>query len=211
MASKVPSAQISTTHRARIARQNGTTLMGFLLGIGFSLIVTALVAYFVYSAGSPFKTEKNANPPTASLPAPKPIEPPKEPPKAVAKSEPVASPVVPAVAAPAPVAATPAPVKSAPAPAEKAPEKTAEKALPAKPSDESKPLFLQAGAFNNKSEAEARRAQLALVGLEAKITEVMKDEKPIFRVRIGPFDSPESASRARGEMARNGIDSVLLK
>jgi cell division septation protein DedD len=214
-ARKVPTPQIRRPH-------TGSTLIGFLLGIGFSLVVAAIVAYFVYSKESPFKNEKGANPPTASLPQPKvastsasgTITPPGGAPAPVAKSAPVVepptTPVAAPVAAPPPAnvaadLAKPEPV-SLPAPKSEPSEKKAKEK-----EKENKPLFLQAGAFSNKDEAENRRAQLALVGIEGKITEIMKDEKPIFRVRVGPFDSPESASKARGDMARNGIDSVLIK
>jgi cell division protein FtsN len=197
----------------------GGTLTGVLLGLGLGLLIASVVAYFVYQKGAPFKTLDNPNPPstTAPLKAPEPT--------AAAKSSAEGKIAFPNTGSTQP-GALPPPAQSAPPVAVKEAAKEVVKETAAKPAKAAaaqkeepatgnegggKPLFLQAGAFTNKADAETRKAALALVGLEAKVTEITKDDKPVYRVRVGPFSSPEDATKARGDMARNGIDSVLVK
>jgi cell division protein FtsN len=201
----------------------GGTLLGVLLGLGLGLLIASVVAYFVYQKGTPFKTLDNPNPPTVAAPlkSPEPtaaakssvegkITPAMTPPAATATSATAAT-KAPAMAETAPQVSPPAPPVVKEAPKEKTKAAAAQKEEPATGNEGGKPLFLQAGAFTNKVDAESRKAALAMVGLEARITEITKDDKPVYRVRVGPFDSPESATKARGDMARNGIDSVLVK
>jgi cell division protein FtsN len=199
----------------------GGTLLGVLLGLGLGLLIASVVAYFVYQKGTPFKALDNPNPPTVAAPlkSPEPtaaakssvegkITPAMTPPPAAS----TAATKAPAMAETAPQVSPPAPPSAKEVPKEKTkPAAAAQKEEPATGNEGGKPLFLQAGAFTNKVDAESRKAALAMVGLEARITEITKDDKPVYRVRVGPFESPESATKARGDMARNGIDSVLVK
>jgi cell division protein FtsN len=73
------------------------------------------------------------------------------------------------------------------------------------------PYFLQAGSFRQQEDAERRRAELLLLGLEPKIEESNVDNGRWFRVSLGPFESHDAVSRARGLLANQNIDSVLLK
>ncbi|MEZ5570781.1 MAG: SPOR domain-containing protein [Halioglobus sp.] len=73
------------------------------------------------------------------------------------------------------------------------------------------PYFLQAGSFRQRDDAERRRAELLLLGLEPKIEESNGDTGRWFRVSLGPFDSHESTAQARGLLANQNIDSVLLR
>jgi cell division protein FtsN len=202
----------------------GGTLLGVLLGLGLGLLIASVVAYFVYQKGTPFKTLDNPNPPTvAPLKSPEPtaaaktsvegkITPAMTPPAAAVSA--AAATKAPTMGETAPQVSQPQPPSAPPAAKEAPKEKTkaaAQKEEPATGNEGGKPLFLQAGAFTNKVDAESRKAALAMVGLEARITEITKDDKPVYRVRVGPFESPESATKARGDMARNGIDSVLVK
>jgi cell division protein FtsN len=197
----------------------GGTLTGVLLGLGLGLLIASVVAYFVYQKGTPFKTLDNPNPPstTAPLKAPEPT--------AAAKSSAEGKIAFPNTGSTQPGALPPLAQNTPPTPVKEA-AKEVVKETAAKPAKAAaaqkeepatgnegggKPLFLQAGAFTNKADAETRKAALALVGLEAKVTEITKDDKPVYRVRVGPFSSPEDATKARGDMARNGIDSVLVK
>jgi cell division protein FtsN len=196
----------------------GGTLTGVLLGLGLGLLIASVVAYFVYQKGTPFKTLDNPNPPTTTAPLKAPE------PTAAAKSSAEGKIAFPNTGSTQTSAAPPQVQNTAPAAAAKEP--AAAKETAAKPTKAAvaqkeepatgnegggKPLFLQAGAFTNKADAETRKAALALVGLEAKVSEISRDDKPVYRVRVGPFSSPEDATKARGDMARNGIDSVLVK
>lgn len=74
-----------------------------------------------------------------------------------------------------------------------------------------KTYFLQAGSFRQQEDAERRRAELLLLGLEPKIEESTVDSGRWFRVSLGPFESHEAVSKARSLLANQNIDSVLLK
>ena len=57
--------------------------------------------------------------------------------------------------------------------------------------------FVQAGAFRTPEDAEAQRAKLSLMGLEAKVTEREQAGRTVFRVRVGPFDRKDDADKAK--------------
>lgn len=73
------------------------------------------------------------------------------------------------------------------------------------------PYFLQAGSFRQREDAERRRAEILLLGLEPRIEETTGDNGKWFRVSLGPFNSPQSISQARGLLAKQKIESVLLR
>jgi cell division protein FtsN len=71
--------------------------------------------------------------------------------------------------------------------------------------------LLQAGSFKQPEDADRRRAQLLLLGLEATVEEATTDTGRWFRVYIGPFESRSRVARARSVTAQQGIDTLLLK
>lgn len=72
--------------------------------------------------------------------------------------------------------------------------------------------FIQAGAFQNPADADNRKAQLALLGLEASVEPTTVPEKGTwYRVRLGPFSRVEEINRVRSQLAQNGIDGSLVK
>jgi cell division protein FtsN len=73
------------------------------------------------------------------------------------------------------------------------------------------PYFLQAGSFRQREDAERRRAELLLLGLNPRVEESSGDNGRWFRVSLGPFNSHESTSQARGLLAKQNIESVLLR
>jgi cell division protein FtsN len=90
-------------------------------------------------------------------------------------------------------------------------EPAADVSKPPPPTAAPEPYFLQAGSFRQKEDAERRRAELLLLGLEPNITENTVDNGRWFRVSLGPFASHDAVSKARGLLASQNIDSVLLK
>ena len=66
-------------------------------------------------------------------------------------------------------------------------------------------IFLQTGAFRNRSDAEGMLARLALIGLEARITEGSNEQGQIFRVRLGPVDQ-QDLERVQEHLRTNGIE-----
>ena len=71
--------------------------------------------------------------------------------------------------------------------------------------------LLQAGSFKAREDADRRRAQLLLLGLEPRIEETHGDNGRWFRVYVGPFESRSRVSRARSLTAAQNIDTLLLK
>lgn len=76
----------------------------------------------------------------------------------------------------------------------------------------SESYYLQVGAFQTEGEADNMKAKLALLGLEAVIQTANIPDKGVWhRVRVGPFTQIDDINKARTELAKNGIDSALLK
>lgn len=65
---------------------------------------------------------------------------------------------------------------------------------------------IQAGAFGRLEDADRRRAELALLGLESRIQRVTIDDATIHRVRIGPIKDVSEFKRRREQLRRAGID-----
>ncbi len=74
-----------------------------------------------------------------------------------------------------------------------------------------KPIYLQAGSFQSVAEADNQKARLALMGVEARIQQVMLQDKVWYRVRLGPYPRMDEVNILRGELARQGIDARVVK
>lgn len=87
------------------------------------------------------------------------------------------------------------------------PPKSAEKsrAVEIKPAAK----FLQAGSFANVSDAENLKATLAMKGLEASVqTVTIPGRGEMHRVRVGPFQSEQEMTSARGTLKLNGLEAT---
>lgn len=85
---------------------------------------------------------------------------------------------------------------------------------PARPAANATPreyYLLQAGSFRQREDADRRRAELLLLGLEPAIEESKGENGRWFRVYLGPFDSRSKMSKARSLTAAQNIDTLLLK
>ncbi|MDB5728202.1 MAG: hypothetical protein JWR25_1008 [Noviherbaspirillum sp.] len=71
--------------------------------------------------------------------------------------------------------------------------------------------FLQAGAFREQTDAENTRAKLALMGVEARVTERQSENGTLYRVRIGPFAQLEALNKVRGKLSDNGVDAAVVR
>ncbi len=71
--------------------------------------------------------------------------------------------------------------------------------------------LLQAGSFRQREDADRRRAELLLLGLEPRIEESHSDTGRWFRVFLGPFQTHATMTRARSLTAGQNIDTLLLK
>ena len=94
---------------------------------------------------------------------------------------------VPINAPPAPLAAPLQPAKASPAPLS------------------SSKFFVQVGAFAQEANAKELLSQLAHIGQTAHI-----DSGPLFKVRIGPFDTRDQAIAARGRLETAGMSAIVV-
>ena len=185
-------------------RQQGATLLGFMVGLVVGLAIAVVVALFVTRAPVPFvnKTQRaseRSTEPRAGEPLPDPNAPlqtrPREAPAentapaGMAAQPPIIPPAPPAAPAPTAPVVAPAP---APAPADSG-------------------YMLQAGAFRSPDDAEGMKARLALLGFEARVMSAEVNAQTVYRVRIGPFAQQEDANRARSRLADGGIEASVTR
>lgn len=216
-------------HMRTLQRQQGGTFVGIIIGLIIGLAIALGVAVAITKTPMPFankvvKQEKTA--PTANQSAdpnrplygnkvrPAPKEEAKGDDSATAESKPVPAPV---------------PTNTAVAEKPKKPEtKVAESKDPIRDIVAAKTeakndnktenadlwtYFLQAGAFNDQTDAENSRAKLALIGVEARVTEKPSPNGSgvLYRVRVGPFAQLEMANRVRSKLSDNGVDATIVR
>ena len=212
----------------------GSTLVGLILG---ALVAAGIALYF--TAASPFQRKQEEKPVVAPPPRPQGGEPIALPGKAGDK--PVEKPrfdfynVLPkgsdALPAPTKPEETTEVVKSdkpekaeKPAKTDKPPKAEGDKPKPddaerakAEAALLDKPVvpekyYLQAGAFEDPSEADNLKARLALMGVEASVQKVdVPDKGTMHRVRTGPYLGQEAMSKARDNLSSNGINTAVVK
>jgi len=71
--------------------------------------------------------------------------------------------------------------------------------------------ILQAGSFTTLADADRRRAQLALQGIESQIQRVTIDDKTYHRVRIGPTDDLDELNMLRSRLRAAKIDVLRIR
>jgi cell division protein FtsN len=199
------------SRRSNASRQNakGGTLLGVFIGLIVGILMALAVVWYINRTPAPFR---------ALTPSP-------EAPAATAKNGAPGTPAAPVNLPGKPGDAAPEkrfqfydilPGKSEPKPDAKAPDKSAAAALPATPtgkpeSKPSGPLSLQVGSFQTVKDAENMKATLALMGVEPQIQEVQVNGKQWYRVRVGPMMSFEELNRIKNELAKSGIQAVVVK
>ena len=212
-------------------RQGGGTFAGLILGVVIGLGIALAVAAYVNKVPVPFMNggsrladqdardaERNKNwNPNASLSSNGAVTP--APTSAAAGT--AASPQPPAVAGDAGgAAATPAPAAGtdplgdlARARAQGTGTTTAAAApgAPVPAAAGAADYFIQAGAFRAPDEADAQRAQLAMLGWEARVSEGQQSGRAVYRVRIGPFARRDDAEQLKGKLDGAGIASILVR
>lgn len=71
--------------------------------------------------------------------------------------------------------------------------------------------LLQAGSFRQREDADRRRAELLLLGLDPVIEQTSAGSGRWHRVYLGPFESRAAMNRARALTAAENIDTLPLK
>ncbi len=188
-------------------------LSGFVVGLVTGLGVAAIAAVYMTSAPLPFvnkvqRSTENVTPdagdpnrslfsahipmaqtlPGADTAAP--AEAPRN-----AETPPATPPT------PAPAATAAAPPASVAAPSPTAPEGA---------NEGGSRLMLQVGAYKSAEDADITRARLALLGLDAKVTEVQVDGKSLYRVRLGPYGQLDDLNGIRRTLSENGMEPQLV-
>lgn len=110
-------------------------------------------------------------------------------------------------AAPKPLAETAAAPKPTPSLAEK-PAATVASAAPA---TDTARYILQAGAFGASGDAEAVKAKIALLGLNARVESAQIGGKTVYRVRMGPYGTASELADAKAKLANGGLPAMAVK
>jgi cell division protein FtsN len=203
---------------SRFGKQGGGFAVGLIIGLLLGLVLALGVALYVTKVPVPFinkvpqrtaeqdaaEAEKNKNwDPNAPLYGKNPAK---------AASAPMVAASAAGAAASSGAARDPAAILSgktvatAPAPAA-----AASQAGSTKPGTDPFSYFVQAGAYSLQEEAEQQRARLAIMGLEAKLTEREQSGRTVYRVRIGPFDKKDDADAAKGKLTDAGVEAALVR
>lgn len=80
-----------------------------------------------------------------------------------------------------------------------------------KPATASTPYILQAGAFQASGDAEAVKARVALLGLNARVESATINGKTMYRVRMGPYASASDLAEAKSKLSNGGLPAVAIK
>jgi cell division protein FtsN len=78
-------------------------------------------------------------------------------------------------------------------------------------SDNQAHYILQAGAFGGSGDAEAVKAKIALLGLNARVESAAINGKTVYRVRMGPYGTATELAAAKGKLANGGLPAMAIK
>ena len=179
--------------------QYGGTILGFVLGLGAGLGIAFVIAFYL-SKNTPQERPgvRAPNLPLTIKPSAVPAEgEPAAPAEQLDLNKPLQG------KSQAPIASDPiSDLVGGKRPAETAPVPTAK-------SDAI--YFLQVGAFVKRADADAQKANLAIQGIQAQLSEVTADGNTLWRVRVGPYNSPEESNSVRDKLNSMGIKPTLIK
>lgn len=72
--------------------------------------------------------------------------------------------------------------------------------------------ILQINSFSNADEADRRRAQVLMAGVDAKVVKnTTANGEPIYQVISRTMNSRQAVSRAQQNLQNNGIDSIIVE
>jgi cell division protein FtsN len=77
--------------------------------------------------------------------------------------------------------------------------------------DEAGTYVLQAGSFTDPSDADRRRAELALLGVESQVQRIAIDDREYHRVRVGPISDLDELNRIRSQLREARIDVLRIR
>ena len=195
-----------------LSRQSGNTLTGIIIGLVIGLSIAVIVALVINKASTPF-TNKNGKNEKSDVTAAQMLDPNKplygnkdavnQAAKEVAASKPADN-AKPVDALEAAMAANPA-LAATTTPA------TASTAAKTEAADEKYIYFLQIGAFKEAADAESARAKVAVIGIEANVTEKAGENGVLRRVRVGPFESFDAMNKMRAKLSENSVETAIVR
>ncbi len=211
----------------RLHPQRGGTFLGFIIGLVLGLGVALAVAIYVTKVPTPFsnknqprtndqdeqETEKNKDwNPNGVLQPKAPAEVPASPdaPKAATSPSGTAANMGTAEAP----KTEPRPAVTADPLGDLAKAKSGLSTPAASNANASADPFdyvIQVGAYRTSNEADTQKAKLAMMGLDAKVSERDQAGRTVFRVRLGPFPDKAAAEKIRTRLEGNGIDNTLVR
>ena len=211
--------------------ERGGFAIGLIVGLLLGLALALGVAVYITKAPVPFVDKvphRTAEQDSAEATRNKGWDPnaplaPKQPPRPASASA--------SAPAPAPEAAAAAPTRAARDPAAilsgqpaaaqaaqaaqaapaAAPPAASAPARPAKTTADPFVYLVQAGAYSRPEEAEAQRVRLAIVGLEARVSEREQSGRTMYRVRVGPFDVRADADATQAKLQAAGVEGQLVR
>ena len=71
--------------------------------------------------------------------------------------------------------------------------------------------ILQAGALGGSGDAEAVKAKIALLGLNARVESARINGKTVYRVRMGPYGSAGELAEAKQKLDGTGLQAMAIK
>ncbi|MDH5391790.1 MAG: SPOR domain-containing protein [Gammaproteobacteria bacterium] len=73
-----------------------------------------------------------------------------------------------------------------------------------------KTYFLQVGSFQANSDADKRRATLALLGITSSIQQAQINNDTWYRVKVGPILGKRSLNKVRDQLIENNIPTLIM-
>ena len=86
-----------------------------------------------------------------------------------------------------------------------------DRSAPAQPIDKPGTYEIQAGSFRQFADADRRRAEIALLGIESRVQPVTIDENTYHRVRIGPISNVDQLNQLRSQLAGASIETATIR
>lgn len=117
----------------------------------------------------------------------------------------------PATASAAPASSADLPSTAAAPARVPAPASPAAASPPSTPPGNDTPYILQAGAFGASGDAEAVKAKIALLGLNARVESAQIKGKTVYRVRMGPYGTASELAAAKAKLAGGGLPAMAIR
>ncbi len=82
---------------------------------------------------------------------------------------------------------------------------------PVPPGAEPFDFYVQAGAYTRAEDAEQQRANLALMGLQARVLDREQSGRMVYRVRLGPFALRDEADALRQRLQQSQVEAQIVR